>query len=183
VLTGRRPAPPPRSSSWTHGRANIPRGIALLRTRRSGMSRLRGQIRRDDDTSEDVQRLETAGNAVFSNRLKRATRFRSTSTSTSSSTFDHQLRTGGNAVALRPSAPLRRRQAPTPRAPASTDLVPATEPASRSAPAVYIVFRRFPEGRPFLTEPNSFGANRGPAPVSDPRPVCVVATLWVAATV
>ncbi len=29
VLTGRRPAPPPRSSTWTHGRANIPRGIAL----------------------------------------------------------------------------------------------------------------------------------------------------------
>ena len=102
MLTGRRPAPPPRSSSWTHGRANIPRGIALLRTRRSGMSRLRGHIRRDDDTSEDVQRLETAGNAVFSNRLKRATRFRSTSTSASTSTFDHRLRTGGNAIRVAP---------------------------------------------------------------------------------
>ncbi len=140
------------------------------------MSRLRRQIRRDDDTSEDVQRLETAGNAVFSNRLKRATRFRSTSTSTSTSTFDHRLRTGGNAVRVAPSAPLGRRQAPTPRAPASADLVPATEPASRSAPAAYIALRSFPEGRPFLAEPNSFGANRGPAPDSASRPVCVVAT-------
>ena len=182
MLTGRRPAPPPRSSSWTHGRANIPRGIALLRTRRSGMSRLRGQIRRDDDTSEDVQRLETAGNAVFSNRLKRATRFRSClRLRPRCSSIDYAR--AATQYALRPSAPLRRRQAPTSRAPASTDLVSATEPASRSAPAVHIVFRRFPEGRPFLAEPNSFGANRGPAPVSDPRPVCVVATLWVAATV
>ena len=154
MLTGRRPAPPPRSSSWTHGRANIPRGIALLRTRRSGMSRLRGQIRRDDYTSEDVQRLETAGNAVFSNRLKRATRFRSClRLRPRCSSIDYAR--AATQYALRPSASLRRRQAPTPRAPASTDVVPATEPASRSAPAVHIVFQfsrgqTFPGGTEFL---------------------------------
>jgi hypothetical protein len=140
-----------------------------LRTRISGMSCLRGQIRRDNDTSEDVQRLETAGNAVFSHRLKRATRFRSClRLRPRRSTIDYAR--AATQCALRPSASLRRRQAPTPFA--STDLVPATEPAST---AVYIVFHRFPEGRPFLAEPNSFGANRGPAPDSNPRPR-VVAT-------
>jgi hypothetical protein len=77
VLTGRRPAPPPTLVNVDpRSRQHSARHCAL-RARRSGMSRLRGQIRRNDDTSEDVQRLETAGNAVFSNRLKRATRFRS----------------------------------------------------------------------------------------------------------
>ncbi len=125
-----------------------------LRARRSGMSRLRGQIRRDDDTSEDVQRLETAGNAVFSNRLKGATRFRSClRLRPRCSTIDYAR--AATQSALRPSASLRRRQAPTPRAPASTDLPPATEPASRSAPAVHIVFQfsrgqTFPGGTEFL---------------------------------